>query len=231
MSGPEPPPVGDDDGLADDIDDLPDETPRETGTPGVVEYGKDVIGSGGAVILVGVLLFAVSGVWPPLVAIESPSMEPHIDEGDLVFVMEEHRFAGPGAQNGIVTAQQAEEYAQFQQPGDVIVYAPDGDERRTPIIHRAMFRIEAGENWYDRANPEYIGRADSCEELVHCPAPYTGFITKGDNQRTNGNYDQIGSMQISDPVKPEWIIGTAELRVPHLGKIRLSWNRAASPGV
>src|SRR6056297_337911 len=48
-----------------------------------------------AVVAVGVLLFAVSGVWPPMVAIESPSMEPHIDTGDLVFVMEEHRFPGP----------------------------------------------------------------------------------------------------------------------------------------
>jgi signal peptidase len=219
MSGTEPPPVGD--------DTPPNNTPPETNSPGVAEYGKDVFGSAGAVILVGVLLFAVSGVWPPLVAIESPSMEPHIGEGDLVFVMEEHRFSGPSAENGIVTAHQAEKYIRFQQPGDVIVYAPDGNEGRTPIIHRAMFRVEEGENWYDRADPDDIGSADSCEELVHCPAPYTGFITKGDNGQTNSNYDQIGLSRISDPVKPEWIIGTAELRVPHLGKIRLSWNRAA----
>jgi hypothetical protein len=31
------------------------------------------------------------------VAVESGSMVPNMEEGDLVFVMEEHRFAGPGA--------------------------------------------------------------------------------------------------------------------------------------
>ena len=33
----------------------------------------------------------------PMVAIESPSMEPHMERGDLVFLMEEHRFAGGAA--------------------------------------------------------------------------------------------------------------------------------------
>lgn len=194
--------------------------------PGFARYVLDIVGSAGAVVLVGVLLFAVSGVWPPLVAIESPSMEPHIDEGDLVFVMDEERFSGANAEHGVVTAQRGEGYVRFQRPGDVIVYEPDGNPDRTPIIHRAMFYVEAGENWYDRADPGARGRADNCAELTNCPANYSGFITKGDNNR---HYDQVGGRPISDPVRPEWVIGTAEYRVPLLGEIRLGWNEATGP--
>ena len=196
---------------------------RDDQPPGFVEYFRDIVGSAGAVALVGLLLFSVSGVWPPLVAIESPSMEPHIDEGDLVFVMEEERFAGPSARDGVVTAERGDRYVRFQRPGDVIVFAPDGDTGTTPVIHRAMFYVEADENWYAQADQDAIGSADSCSELSNCPAPHDGFITKGDN---NVNYDQVGGDPISDPVRSEWVIGTAEWRVPLLGEIRLGWNRA-----
>ena len=194
--------------------------------PQLVQYGMDIVGSAGAVILVGLLLFTVSGVWPPLVAIESPSMDPHIEKGDLVFVMEEERFAGTNDRAGVVTAQAADGYIKFQQPGDVIVYQPDGNEGRTPIIHRAMFYVEPGENWYSRADPAHLGGADNCDELANCPAPHDGFITKGDN---NNQYDQVGNAPISEPVDSEWVIGTAEYRVPLLGEIRLGWNQAAQP--
>ena len=49
------------------------------------------------VIVVGsiaALLFAVSGTWPAVVTIESESMVPHMNVGDLVFVVQEDRF-GP----------------------------------------------------------------------------------------------------------------------------------------
>jgi len=205
-------------------DDRPSARDDGDDSPGPVEYVTDVVGSAGAVLLVGLLLFAVSGVWPPLVAIESPSMDPHIQKGDLVFVMEEERFAGPSAQHGVVTADEGANYVRFKQPGDVIVYKPDGNGRRTPIIHRAMLYVEEGERWYDRADPDAIGAADSCAELTNCPANESGFITKGDN---NNRYDQVGRSPISDPVEPGWIIGTAEWRIPFLGEIRLGWNQAA----
>ncbi|WP_276273397.1 S26 family signal peptidase [Haloarcula litorea] len=198
---------------------------RDDDGPGLLVYVTDVVGSAGAVVLVGLLLFSVSGVWPPLVAIESPSMDPHIEKGDLVFVMEEERFPGRNATHGVVTAHRGGQYVRFSQPGDVIVYAPDGMRQRTPIIHRAMFYVEDGENWVDRANPEYLGAAESCEAVRTCPAPHAGFITKGDN---NGNYDQVGSNPISGVVRPAWVVGTAEWRVPVLGQIRLGWNRAAA---
>jgi len=96
---------------------------------------------------------------------------------------------------------------------------PDGNAAQTPIIHRAMLWIEEDENWYDRADRRYIDGAENCDELEHCPAPYSGFITLGDN---NGAYDQVGPQ--SAPVRPEWVVGTAELRIPYLGHVRLLFS-------
>ncbi|MHB9287449.1 S26 family signal peptidase [Halobacteriales archaeon Cl-PHB] len=183
----------------------------------------DVVTSVVAVLLVGAFLFAVSGVWPPLVAIESGSMHPNMQQNDLVFVMEETRFPAEGAvgDTGVVTYRSGGDagHAKFGKPGDVIVYEPNGNNRTTPIIHRAMFWVEEGENWYQRANPDWVGGKDSCDELRNCPADQAGFITKGDH---NVGYDQVvGSGARTGAVKPEWIIGTAEYRIPGLGWIRL----------
>jgi len=211
------------------------------GTDGPVEassgfrfglYVRDIGTSVGAVVLVGVFLFAVSGVWPPLVAIESGSMEPHIDTGDMVFVMDAERFSGQEARHGVVTAAVGAEtgYRTFQQHGDVIVFEPNGNEQRTPIIHRSMLWVDAGENWYDRANREYLGSADSCDDLRNCPAPHAGFITKGDNEVTNSRYDQVTGA--STVVRPEWVVGTGTFRIPRLGYVRVQpsqlWRTSAS---
>lgn len=192
----------------------------------ILRYFFDIASSIFVVAAIGGLLFAASGVWPPLVAIESGSMNPHMQQGDLVFVMEEQRFPGPGAEpeSGVVTAATGAEtgYRMFGEYGDVIVYQPNGDDSETPIIHRAMLWVEDGENWYERADPDYRGNADDCQELNYCPAPHAGFITKGDNPVSNDRYDQVmGGNGLSEPVKPAWIMGTAETRVPWLGEVRL----------
>ncbi|ACV46947.1 MULTISPECIES: S26 family signal peptidase [Halomicrobium] len=205
--------------------------PPDDDQPGGLVYLFDLVSSAGAVVAVGLLLFAISGVWPPLVAIESGSMEPHIDTGDLVFVMDEDRFAGEGAyaDTGVVPANRGADtgYRSFQNDGDVIVFQPDGDGASTPVIHRAMFWVNESENWYDKADPAYIN-ADSCEELRNCPADSAGFVTKGDN---NAGYDQVNGLPscgpgACDPVRKSWVVGTAETRVPLLGNIRLQLQRA-----
>lgn len=192
-------------------------------------YVLDVVSSAASVALVGFLIFSVSGVWPPLVAITSGSMQPHMERGDLVFVMETDRFPGEGHHEatGVVTAATGaeREYTSFHGPGDVIIFQPNGQPDATPVIHRAMLWVEAGENWYDEGNPEYMGSADDCSGLSACPAPYDGFITKGDNEASNGRYDQL--MGISEPVKPEWIVGKAEARIPYMGEIRLGLGSVA----
>ena len=221
-------------------DESTNSTPPD-GTDGSVEasptfrfglYVRDIGTSVGAVVLVGAFLFAVSGVWPPLVAIESGSMEPHIDTGDMVFVMDAERFSGQEARHGVVTAATGAEtgYRTFQQHGDVIVFEPNGNEQRTPIIHRSMLWVDAGENWYNRANRAYVGGADSCDELRNCPAPHAGFITKGDNKVTNSRYDQVTGA--STVVRPEWVVGTGTFRIPRLGYVRVQpsqlWRTSAS---
>lgn len=185
-------------------------------------FARDLATSAVAVMLVGAYLFAISGVWPPLVAVESGSMVPNMEENDLVFVMEEHRFAGEEAvgDTGVVTAAvgRGTGYETFGRPGDVIVYEPNGDGEGTPIIHRAMLWAEPGEDWVARANDSYLARADTCEEVRHCPVEEPAFITKGDN---NDFYDQARASPISEPVQPEWVVGTAEVRIPGLGWLRL----------
>ncbi|WP_323677463.1 S26 family signal peptidase [Halorubellus sp. PRR65] len=194
---------------------------------GSVVFVRDIVSSVAAVAAIGLVLFAISGIWPPLVAVESGSMEPHMSKGDLVFIVDEQRYAPQSAvqDTGVSThtsAQAANGYSKFGNYGDVVVYRPYGERGRTPIIHRARFYVEKGENWVQEANPDYMAGVDSCAEVPRdmCPAPYDGFITKGD---ANGKYDQVGSQ--SDIVKPKWVRGKAQVRVPLLGWIRLEFAK------
>lgn len=197
-----------------------------------VAFTRETLVSLLVVIGVGLALFAVSGVWPPLVAVESDSMHPHLQKGDLVLVMDETRLSPDfaAADTGVVTAEtgQEKDYEQFGGYGDVIVYKPYGSEAATPIIHRAHLYVEEGENWHDRAEPA-ITEADSCRELGACPAPANGFITSGDNPVSNDYYDQ--ERGISSTVKPEWVRGRAVVRVPWVGWIRLAASDLQLPGL
>lgn len=201
-----------------------------TADSGALIYVRDVLTSVAIVLAIGVLLFTISGVWPPMVAVESGSMEPNMERGDLIFIVDNGRFVPEGAidtpdgSTGVVPADVAAERDRttFDRPGDVIVFRPNGNAGQTPIIHRAMLWVEGGENWYDRADPGATGGAEDCAALNHCPAPHAGFITKGDNEVTNANYDQAS--RLSAPVRPEWVVGTAELRVPYLGHVRLLFS-------
>lgn len=200
-----------------------------TATDGPLLLLREVGFSFGIVLLIGLLLFSVSGVWPPMVAVESESMEPNIDKYDLIIVTEPGRFAPETADDtGVVTAGSASErvHESFNRAGSVIVYE-NPDSFGPPVIHRAHFYVEEGENWYEKANPEYIS-ADSCEELNQCPAPHAGYITKGDNDQSNAQYDQANG--IAPVVKPAWITGIAQLRIPRVGYIRLALTGAASFG-
>jgi len=151
-------------------------------------------------IIVGVLasiIYSYSGTFTPFVAVESGSMEPNINVGDIVFIQKS---------TDIVTYQEGKSmnHTTFGNYGDVIVYKPDGDNNRTPIIHRAMY-------WVNVGGPLPNGQK----------ATQSGYITKGDH---NVDYDQpmlFGGAPIVLPVKPEWIVGKAKFRVPYIGNIRL----------
>lgn len=162
--------------------------------------------------------FLLGGVWPPFVSIVSDSMDPNLQQGDLVYVVETQGSSDSVAPAGVETiygAHNESSAKNFNQQGEVIVYYPNGDKRQTPVIHRAEFWVEEGENWYSKAESQYVS-ASSCQTLQNCPAPNGGFITLGD---ANNRYDQAAD--ISRPVQVDWVIGSAQYRVPYLGYIRL----------
>jgi signal peptidase len=169
-----------------------------------------------SVLLVFCLFVAAAGVWPPFFAVESGSMEPHLERGDLVVVTAPDRYA-PGAATdaGVVTRDTAGDYRRLGLAGDVIVFAPPS-RVGSPVIHRAHFYVERGENWYDDANADYLPRSiDDCAELANCPAPHAGYVTKGD---ANSYYDQTGGLA---PVRASWIRGKAQAAIPWMGHLRL----------
>ncbi|MGM0592875.1 MAG: S26 family signal peptidase, partial [Halobacteriota archaeon] len=56
------------------------------------QFLREIVTSVASVVVIGLLLFAISGVWPPMVAVESGSMEPHMERGDLIFITTPDRF-------------------------------------------------------------------------------------------------------------------------------------------
>ncbi len=193
---------------------------RQSTHPAVV-FSRDLLTGITLVVVLAFVLFAVSGVWPPLVAVESGSMEPHISKGDLVLVVDSGRYAPATATgDGIVTHERGVEtgHEQFGSAGSVIVFRPDGTDG-TPIIHRAHLYVEEGDNWVERADESYLAGATSCEEAPFCPAPYDGYVTKGD---ANAAYDVVQGQTAL--VKPEWIRGKAAARIPYLGCLRLAFQ-------
>lgn len=152
------------------------------------------------VLLGAALLVAVLGAWPPLVAVETGSMEPSIERGDLVIVAGVDGDGIDGDGDSV--------------DGDVIVFTQPDDDG-APILHRVAFAVEAGEDWTRRGDPARIG--GDCDELRHCPAPHDGYVTYGD---ANDEYDQ--SAGIAPVVNPAWIDAKAVLTVPYAGWMRLA---------
>ncbi len=147
----------------------------------------------------------VLGLWSPMVAVESGSMIPHIEVGDIIFVQSIDRTQVITYEDGKNT-----NYTSFGEYGDVILYKPNGIEGVTPIIHRAMYYVEQGQQMWP-GGPV---------------APHAGYITKGDNTKTNPAYDQMALIdpegRIMQPVKKEWVIGIARFyRIPLLGYVSI----------
>jgi signal peptidase len=87
-------------------------------------------------------IFAYSGVWPPMVVIESKSMQHAdtssigvIDTGDIVIVK------SVGSTDHVVTYLEgvATGHSTYGEPGDVVIYYKEGMSK--PIIHRALCNL------------------------------------------------------------------------------------------
>lgn len=167
-----------------------------------------------AVLLIAVVVAAVAGAWPPFVAVESGSMAPEVERGDLVVVTAVDRVPW----GGLTGSDESGAPARLGGAGDVVVFSPPSSDGR-PILHRVAFPVEAGEDWTERADPSLVD--GTCSELDACPAPHDGYVTYGD---ANGEYDQ--SAGLAPVVKPEWIRAKALTSVPNLGWFRVTVDAA-----
>jgi signal peptidase len=118
------------------------ETFRKSEDPKIA-FARELLWVVAVVAAIALVLFLVSGTWPAVVTIESESMVPHMNVGDLVFVVSADRY---GELQTWETGRDAG-YQKFEDYGDVLIYAPNGAKSSLipilgggvhPIIHRAM---------------------------------------------------------------------------------------------
>ncbi|MCJ2555563.1 MAG: hypothetical protein LN415_00415 [Candidatus Thermoplasmatota archaeon] len=108
---------------------------------------------GVAALIVGIILlslFLYTGNWPPMVVVESKSMQHShtesfvgvIDTGDLVLVQ------NAPSKSDIITYVEgrATGYGTYGEFGDVIIYKQGGNYEAKSIIHRALIRLDWNES-------------------------------------------------------------------------------------
>ncbi len=120
---------------------------------------RDAVTAGAIVAVLLLILLAYSGIWPPMVVVESGSMQHDIpgqepvshigviDTGDLVLVKRADKASIHTYIDGV-----KDNYRTYGEYGDVIIYFPNGDRSQIPIIHRAIVYLEINQttgNSYD----------------------------------------------------------------------------------
>ena len=125
-----------------------EEPPRRKRRSPAVQFLRDAGIALAFVVSILLVMYAYTGLWPPLVVIESESMMHSeenvsyigvIDTGDMVLIKD------------IDAAEDVETYVEgfvtghrtYGDYGDVVVYNKMGDSTDTPIIHRAVVYLEA----------------------------------------------------------------------------------------
>lgn len=99
-----------------------------------VSLARDLLWVAGVVGTIALILYLLCGTWPAVVTIESGSMTPNMNIGDLVVVVQKDRYGE------FMTWEDAKEanVTKFNGYGDVVIYKPNGMTSVHPIIHRAM---------------------------------------------------------------------------------------------
>jgi signal peptidase len=105
----------------------------------------DLIATLLAILIVVASLYAYSGNWPPMVVVESNSMQHGsgdvlgiINTGDIVLVKS---VDVPSGVNTYVSSEPTG-YSTYGELGDVIVYHANGDSTSVPVIHRAILWLD-----------------------------------------------------------------------------------------
>jgi len=135
---------------------------------------------GVAALIVGIILlslFLYTGNWPPMVVVESKSMQHSdtesfvgvIDTGDLVLVQNAH------SKSDIITYVEgrATGYGTYGEFGDVIIYKQGGNYEAKSIIHRALIRLD----WNESSGTIDIPDLDRLE----LGADWSGRMSGGEN--------------------------------------------------
>ena len=160
---------------------------------------RDLISVAKILIVFAILSQLIFGTWAPMRAIESGSMEPHMKIGDIIFIQDMSRTSAITREDGAIS-----DYRTFGDYGNVILYRKYGRTDVTPIIHRAMYYVNAGE-------PMWNGGPI---------APHAGYITKGDHNAVIDQYNLC-----TEPIREEWVIGVARFRIPYAGYVRLAFSK------
>ncbi len=166
-----------------------------------ISFARDILWVVCVVGAIALVLYLASGTWPAVVAVESESMVPNMQVGDLVFVVEKDRFGElttwvEGMESGYARFADEPDIHGNMPYGDVIIFKPNGDSGVHPIIHRAIAWVE--------------------EDVEH-----PGYITKGDNNMVADQNTLFTGIGRIEPVKEEWIVGKALFSIPLVGYMPL----------
>jgi signal peptidase I len=174
----------------------------------IVSLARDLLWVVGVVGTIALILFLVCGTWPAVVTIESGSMIPNMNIGDLVVVVQKDRY---GEFMTWETGKEAN-VSKFNSYGDVIIYKPNGMSSVHPIIHRAVVYATTTTPLTEiRGNPL----------LKNYTVAHDGYLTWGDNNPAPDQFVAFPGIGTPEPVKDEWIVGKALFTVPLVGYLPL----------
>jgi signal peptidase I len=205
-----------------------------------ITFVRDILVAVLVVLLILSILWGYTGQWfgAPMVAIESGSMmhaeEPfgrigYIDAGDMVLLVKVNKQSEITVRGDIsyLEDDSLNRFFSYGDYGDVIVYQKYGRTNEEQIIHRAICWINYNSNGTYTVEEYGIHNASSVTiseiGLNNYKPSHSGFITKGDNPKTNDRCDQAGGI-CSEPIKFEWITGKARGELPWVGTINLLFN-------
>jgi len=147
---------------------------------------RDLLVAGIIVVIVLVGIYVYTGVWPPLVVVESQSMQHSgtesyfgvIDTGDMVF-----QQAAPNRADVVTYLEgRASGYATYGDYGDVIIFRHASDP--TPVIHRAIMYVTLHNNGtYATADVDRLSQLTGWEATtdsgpITCPPTCSGLYLR-----------------------------------------------------
>jgi signal peptidase len=200
---------------------------------------RDILVAVIVVLFILSILWGYTGQWfgAPMVAIESGSMmhvdEPfgrigYIDAGDMVLLVKVNSKQDIATRGKIsfYNDDTLNRYSSYGDYGDVIVYRKYGRTNEEQIIHRAICWVNYNNKTYTVEEFDIYNQTSiTIPEigLNNYKPTHSGFITKGDNPKTNDRCDQAGGI-CSEPIKSDWITGKARGELPWVGTINLLFN-------